>query len=149
MITILAALAGHDKTWWLMIAIIKALLTGEPLFGYFKVIEKATRVIYLCPEVAVGAAFYRFCTKMKLDEFIKGRPAADCYSVDWQENNTHRFGALEKVPGADLFLDTLPRFRCARREKNPAPLMAKANCLPFSFLIYRPPKPQIDLCSTA
>ena len=109
-ITLMAALAGHDKTW-VLIAIMKALLTGEKLFDYFEVIEKAIRVIYLIPEIALGPAFYRFCTKFKLDEYIKdGRLLISTLSCG-RKIVLNDPEILEKCSGADIVLDTLPRFR--------------------------------------
>jgi hypothetical protein len=111
-ITLLAALAGHDKTW-VLIAIAKALLTGEKLFDYFEVLEIAKRVVYLIPEIAMGPAFYRFCTKFGLDEFIKdGRLLISTLSIGRKITLTDPDLLDEKViKGADVFLDTLPRFR--------------------------------------
>jgi 5S rRNA maturation endonuclease (ribonuclease M5) len=45
----IGALSGHGKTW-LVFSIIKALTTGKPLFGKFKVLEQHP-IIYLTPEV--------------------------------------------------------------------------------------------------
>jgi hypothetical protein len=111
-ITLLAALSGHDKTW-VLIAVVKALLTGEKLFDYFEVVEKAVRVIYLIPEIAMGPAFFRFCTKFKLDEFIKDkRLLISTLSIGRKIMLTDSELLDEKViKGADVFLDTLPRFR--------------------------------------
>ena len=109
-ITLFAALAGHDKTW-VMIAIVKALLTGEKLFDYFEVVEKATCIIYLVPEIAMGPAFHRFCTKFGLDEYIKdGRLLISTLSIGRKITLTDP-ELLERVKGADVVLDTLPRFR--------------------------------------
>jgi hypothetical protein len=58
-ITMYGGLPGHGKTL-LGLSTARALLTGEPLFGYdyFKV-ERAKRVLYLCPEVGRGPLAHR------------------------------------------------------------------------------------------
>jgi hypothetical protein len=110
--TLIAALAGHTKTM-VLIAIAKSLLTGIDLFGYsgFNVVEKATQVIYLIPEIPMGPAFYRFCTLFGLDEFIKdGRLLISTLSVG-RRISLAEPELLAKCKGADIILDTLPRFR--------------------------------------
>jgi AAA domain len=69
-VTILGGASGHDKTW-VAAATTKALLTGEPLFDYFQVVERAVKVIYRAPEISLGQAFYRLRSKFKLDEYIE------------------------------------------------------------------------------
>jgi hypothetical protein len=55
---IIGGLVGDGKTL-ILLSMTKALLTGKPLFGYFKVCELAARVIYLIPECARAPFFHR------------------------------------------------------------------------------------------
>jgi AAA domain len=59
-ITMIGGLPGHGKTW-VMLSMVKALLEGAPLFGYdgFKVTEKASKVVYLCPESSLTPFAHR------------------------------------------------------------------------------------------
>jgi AAA domain len=109
-ITLLGALAGHSKTW-VMVAMAKALLTGEKLFGHFSVAEKAEKVIYLLPEAAIGPAFKRFCTNFKLDEFIKEKKLLIATLSSNRKITLTDPNVIDYCPNADIFLDTLPRFR--------------------------------------
>jgi hypothetical protein len=105
-----AGLPGHTKTF-VMIAIAKSLLSGEKLFDHFEVVERAQRVLYLVPEIAVGSAYLRFCKIFKLDEYIKdGRLLISTLSIG-RKITLAEPEVLEKCNGADVFLDTLPRFR--------------------------------------
>jgi len=56
--TLFGGLAGHGKTF-VMLSVVKALLSGEKLFGHFKVCEMAVRVVYLIPESTIGPFGYR------------------------------------------------------------------------------------------
>jgi hypothetical protein len=101
-------LPGHGKTWVGM-ATAKALLTGEPLFGYepFKV-TPAKRVLYLCPEVGLGPLTYRL-KKFRLDPFVKsGQLLYRSLSKDPVPIIDPRI--LRAAEGADVFLDTATRF---------------------------------------
>lgn len=60
-ITLIGGLSGHGKTF-ILLSIVKALLTGAPLWNYFAVEEKAARVLYLIPESAVGPFAHRLKT---------------------------------------------------------------------------------------
>jgi AAA domain len=109
-ITMLAGLAGHDKTW-LTLEVVRALLSGTPLFGHFKVCEQPKRVIYLVPEISLGAAFFRFCTKFHLDEYIQdGRLLISTLSIGRKIKLTEE-ELLAKCSGAVIILDTMVRFR--------------------------------------
>ena len=107
-ITMFGGLPGHGKTWVGM-ATAKALLTGEPLFGYdpFKV-TPAKRVLYLCPEVGLGPLTYRL-KKFRLDPFVKsGQLLYRSLSKDPVPIIDPRI--LRAAEGADVFLDTATRF---------------------------------------
>jgi hypothetical protein len=58
-ITMYGGLPGHGKTL-LGLSTARALLTGEPLFGYeYFEVQRARRVLYLCPEVGLGPLAHR------------------------------------------------------------------------------------------
>jgi hypothetical protein len=107
-ITMYGGLPGHGKTL-LGLSTAKALLTGEPLFGYeyFKV-TKAKRVLYLCPEVGRGPLSHRI-KMFKLLPFVKSGElcirtlsAPDVPLMDKP--------ILRAAEGAEVFLDTAVRF---------------------------------------
>jgi Bifunctional DNA primase/polymerase, N-terminal/AAA domain/Primase C terminal 1 (PriCT-1) len=50
--TAIAAPVGQRKSI-IALNVAHALCTGEPLFGFFKVTKRPTRVIYLCPEMGI------------------------------------------------------------------------------------------------
>jgi len=118
-ITILGGASGHDKTW-VAAATTKALLTGEPLFDYFEVVERAVRVIYLAPEINLGQAFYRLCLKFKLDEYIKSRQLLVSTLSIGRRVSLIDTEILRICKGADIFLDTLPRFRADGKKESEA-----------------------------
>lgn len=68
-ITFIGGLSGHGKTWMLL-SIIKALLSGNKLFGFFAVKRKVGRVLYLSPEVQLGQVKTRL-EKFGLMEYVK------------------------------------------------------------------------------
>ena len=68
-ITFIGGLSGHGKTWILM-SVMKALLSGDKLFGCFAVKQKAHRVLYLSPEVQLGQVKTRL-EKFGLMEYVK------------------------------------------------------------------------------
>jgi hypothetical protein len=118
-VTLIAALASHGKTW-LLIDLVRALLTGEPFCGHFKVLKPASRVIYLIPEVTAAAAYKRFCVQFHLDDYIKrGQLLISTLSVG-RRITLDDPELLEKCPDADVILDTLPRFREAGANENDA-----------------------------
>ena len=51
---------------------IAALLTGEPLFGYFKVVKKPERTIYHCPEMGL-AEIARRLGRLGLGDYVDER----------------------------------------------------------------------------
>ncbi len=51
---VIGGLSGEGKTL-ILLASTKALLTGKPLFGHFRVLEPLDRVVYLIPECSAGA----------------------------------------------------------------------------------------------
>src|SRR2546428_7175149 len=101
-------LPGHGKTL-LGLSTARALLTGNPLFGYdyFKV-ARAKRVLYLCPEVGRGPLSHRIKLFRLLpfvqsgDLCIRSLSAPDVPLMDKR--------ILKAAEGADVFLDTAVRF---------------------------------------
>lgn len=85
-----------------------ALVTGEPLFGYFKVTRKPERVLYLCPEVSLGP----FCDRLKrigLAEYV----GKNLFYRTLSKEGTLKLDdpALQQaLPGSVVFLDTAIRF---------------------------------------
>ena len=115
-VTWFLALPKQMKTW-VMLCVVKALLSGWPLFGdeRFKVPHTAKRVIYLIPETGRKPFFKRLKT-LDLVEFIQdpisnseGRLFIRTLSAGGKINLTNS-KLLEMVKGADVFLDTAIRF---------------------------------------
>jgi Bifunctional DNA primase/polymerase, N-terminal/AAA domain len=101
-------LPGHGKTL-LGLSTAKALLTGEPLFGYeyFK-LERSKRVLYLCPEVGLRALRHRL-KAFRLLPFIKSGQLL-IRSLSAPEVPLMDPRILRAAEGADVFLDTAVRF---------------------------------------
>jgi AAA domain/Homeodomain-like domain len=106
-ITVIGGLAKHGKTWFLL-SIVKALLTGEPLFGYFKVPKVGERVVYLIPETS-RRSFYARLRLMKIDQFLGSRLFVRTLSKG-PAPLLDDPALLAAVKGADVFLDTVVRF---------------------------------------
>lgn len=84
-ITVVAAPVAQRKSI-IALNVVHSLVTGEPLFGHFRVEKRPTRVLYLCPEMgiqsyaarlkSIGLAPYLgktlFCTTMASDPFQLG-----------------------------------------------------------------------------
>jgi hypothetical protein len=68
---IVGGLPGEGKTL-ILFSITRALLTGKPLFGYFPVLERAPRVVYLIPE-ASRASFFRRAKLFGLEPFLENQ----------------------------------------------------------------------------
>jgi hypothetical protein len=109
-VTLLGALAGHGKTW-VMLQMVRSLLTGEPLFGYppFKVNEKAERIVYLVPEVSIGPFKHRL-EKTHLMPFVQERKLLTRTLSSPGEVRLGDAKLMAAVKGAHLFLDTAVRF---------------------------------------
>jgi hypothetical protein len=106
--TMIAGLAGHDKTF-IMLSMVKALLTGNKLWDLFAVKERATRVVYLIPESSIEPFKYRLKLFGLLDYVRDDRllvrtlskGPAPCLSDP---------RILTAAKDADIFLDTAIRF---------------------------------------
>jgi hypothetical protein len=85
-----------------------ALLTGEKLFGHFDVVKKPKRVIYLCPEMALGP-FTARVKSMGLIPYVGSSFLYRTLSADGTfglDNDAFRLA----VPDSVVFLDTAIRF---------------------------------------
>jgi hypothetical protein len=109
-LTMLGGLAGHGKTW-IMLQMVRSLLTCEPLFGYehFKVNQKAERIVYLVPEVSLGPFKYRL-EKTRLMDYVRSgkllvRTLSAVEDIPLSDERIRRAAS-----GADVFLDTCTRF---------------------------------------
>ncbi|MHB8218324.1 MAG: AAA family ATPase [Candidatus Sulfotelmatobacter sp.] len=108
--------AKHGKTW-IMLCIVKALLTGEPLFGVpsLKVPRKSKRIIYLCPEATRTSLRFRL-KLLGLIEYLYDpitNPEGRLYLRSLSKGpklNLDNTGLLELAKEADLFIDTAIRY---------------------------------------
>lgn len=107
-VTVLGALPKHSKTW-VLLSIVKALLTGEKWLGHFAA-NKAKRVVYYIPETGIRP-FWKRLQKMRLEKFVKdGRLLVRTLSKDGGLIPLPDPRFLAAVEGADVFLDTFVRF---------------------------------------
>lgn len=114
--TFIGGLSGHGKTW-LALSVVKALLTGEKLWGLFPVSERATRVIYLIPEVGLSSFMSRV-RRMGLLPFIKDRRLLIRTLSKGPAPDLDDPRMLSAVKDAHVVLDTAARF--ADGEENSA-----------------------------
>lgn len=130
-ITLIGALPKDGKTW-VMLAIARAMLTGEKLFGHFPV-KKSERVVYLIPEAGI-AAIKRRLVKMRLMEFVKeGRLYVMPRSISMvRKLNEPRI--RESAKGADVFIDTAIRFIEGDENKAVDVKIFSENCLDLATL---------------
>ena len=105
--TLLGGLPSAMKTWVLM-EIVRALLTGTPLFNHFPTPKKVDRVIYLTPEVSLSWAKQRF-EKMGLGKYIKNRQLI-LRTLSQSRIELTNPNLLLAAHGAYVFLDTVVRF---------------------------------------
>lgn len=104
------AIAGpvRERKSLIALNVAHALLTGEKLFGHFDVVKKPKRVIYLCPEMALGP-FTARVKSMGLIPYVGSSFLYRTLSADGTfglDNETFRFA----VPDSVVFLDTAIRF---------------------------------------
>jgi 5S rRNA maturation endonuclease (ribonuclease M5) len=110
--TIIGGLSGHSKTM-LMLSMVKALLAGEGelLWGHFRVMETATRVLYLIPESTIEPFKHRL-QLFKLYDYL--RPESDRLLVRTLSKGPtpclSDAPMLAAAKGAHVFLDTAVRF---------------------------------------
>jgi len=106
--TMIGGLSGHGKTW-VMLSIAKALLTGEPLFGFFKVAKKAKRVVYLIPESTLPPFKHRLERMGLLKYALNGKLLAHTMSAG-PKPKLDDPQILAVAKRAHVFLDTAIRF---------------------------------------
>lgn len=116
-VTMFGALPSALKTW-LLLSEVKALLTGEMLFGHFKVTEPAARVIYLTPEVTL-AMFKQRLERMGLGPFIKNRQLL-VRTLSQSRIELNCDALMLSAHGAHVFLDTVIRFMHGDENENKA-----------------------------
>jgi hypothetical protein len=108
-ITLLGGLPGHGKTL-VALAMVRALLEGSPLFGYFKVPRRSDRVIYLIPESGLSP----FAARLKvfnLIDHVGDRFLYRTFSTKDGEDVPITDPRIRSAcEGADVFLDTVVRF---------------------------------------
>lgn len=110
-ITLIGGPAGHGKTF-LLLSIVKSLLTGNALFGYadFDVTQRSKRVLYLIPESALGPFTHRL-ELFGLRDFVKdGLLFVRTLSAKEPMKSLADERLKMAAHGADLFLDTIIRF---------------------------------------
>lgn len=85
--------------------VMASLLTGEPLFGFFKVAKQPERVIYICPEMGL-AEIARRLGRLGLGEYVGKR-----LFIRSMDDAIIKLTELdEELPGSVVVLDTLTRF---------------------------------------
>ncbi len=110
---------------WLLMALMRALLNGTPLFGKWAV-AKSDKVVYFVPEVGL-ASVYRRLKKMGLDRFLGTKLLVRTSALGIPDLTDSR--VLQEC-ARGMFLDTLIRFlegsgippgrRCPRQDiRNP------------------------------
>ncbi|MGB0077042.1 MAG: AAA family ATPase, partial [Candidatus Sulfotelmatobacter sp.] len=108
-ITMLGALPSHNKTN-VALAMVRSLLEGTPLFGYFEVLRPSKRVVYLIPESSLTPFVSRLRT-FRLDQYTGDKLFYRTFST--RDNEILKLDDLrlrEACQGADVFLDTAVRF---------------------------------------
>jgi hypothetical protein len=106
--TIISGLAGHFKTF-IVLSMMLSLLSGNQLFGYFDVLDKAKRVIYLTPEITLGS-FKKRAEMFGLRQYIKTRQLLVRTLSAYPSISLDDPALLMAAKGADIFLDPLVRF---------------------------------------
>jgi hypothetical protein len=106
-ITGLSAPPGQRKTL-ILLNLVRSLLTGDALFGKFKVLERAEKVIYLTPEVSLSPFVSRI-RQFELMDYIGGRFLFRTLSASGKLP-LHAPELRDAVQGAHVILDTVPRF---------------------------------------
>jgi hypothetical protein len=106
----------HGKTW-VMLCIVKALLTGQPLFNVpgLRVSHPSKRVIYLCPEASRTSLRKRLKMLGLMEHLYDGNtnPEGRLYLRSLSKGpklNLDDPELLKLVEGADIFIDTAIRY---------------------------------------
>ena len=114
-VNFLGSLAGVGKTW-VALSMARALTTGEPFLGIFKVPEKIP-VLYLVPEMG-SRAFRQRCEKMKLPDgdMFRCRTLKD----GLMRLTDPRLGAAVSEIKPVVFLDSAIRFQVGEESSSSA-----------------------------
>ncbi len=107
-ITMIGGLAGHGKTL-VALSVVRALLTGEKLFGHFAVTKKSRRAVYLIPESSLTPFAERLKT-FRLTDYIGKSLFFRTFSKDEEDIGISDPRILKACEGADVVLDTAVRF---------------------------------------
>jgi hypothetical protein len=114
--TAISGLAGQGKTL-VLLSIVKALLSGEKLWGLFPVLEPIERVIYLIPESTLPPFKHRLGLFRMLDYVRTDRLLIRTLSqgpmVELADSRL-----VEMVKGSALVLDTAVRFMQGEENKS-------------------------------
>lgn len=106
-VTAIAAPVRERKSL-IAVNIVHSLLTGEKLFGHFEVMQKPSRVLYLCPEVSLGPFTDRL-RKIGLMEYVGDTLFCRTLSADGHlKLNAPELSPA--LPGSVVILDTAIRF---------------------------------------
>jgi hypothetical protein len=100
-----AGLQKNGKSWILM-SLMKALLSGQHWLGKYAVAQSA-KVVYFVPEVG-RSSVYRRMKKLGLDQYLGQKLFVRSASLGVP--NLENQEVLAECAGADVFLDTLIRF---------------------------------------
>jgi RecA-family ATPase len=95
---------GQRKTL-IALNVAHSLCTGEPLFGYFKVLKRPERVIYLCPEMGLSS----FSTRLKrigLLDYV----GTTLFFQTMDDISIKLCDLDGELPGSVVIVDTLTRF---------------------------------------
>jgi len=106
-VTAIAAPVRERKTL-ISLNMAKALLTGEPLFGHFKVTQKPERVLYLVPEMALGPFSDRL-KRLGLLDYVGNTLFYRTMTAEGRLRLTDA-NLAPALPGSVVFLDTAVRF---------------------------------------
>lgn len=106
-VTALAAPVRERKSL-IALNMVHALVTGEKLFGYFEVVKKPKRVLYLCPEVSLGP-FTDRVKKIGLLPHVGWDFFYRTMSAEGHLDLTDEVFQMA-LPGSVVFLDTAIRF---------------------------------------
>ncbi len=106
-VTAIAAPVRERKSL-IALNVVHALLTGEKLFDYFDVVQKPSRVLYLCPEVSLGPFTDRL-RKIGLMDYVG--ETLFCRTLSADGHLTLNAPELQPaLPGSVVILDTAIRF---------------------------------------
>lgn len=106
-VTAIAAPVRERKSL-IALNIVHALLTGEKLFDHFEVVQKPSRVLYLCPEVSLGPFTDRI-KKIGIMNYVGDTLFCRTLSADGRLS-LNAPELVPALPGSVVILDTAIRF---------------------------------------